>query len=234
MGSKVNAKDIGSPLIDEKGRVVGVLGRACMPIEGKPCAPVAYGVPVSAIKSFLKTVPADAVAPAPWLGIQGASESTPTVKGVRVLSVAKGSPASEAKLKGGEKGVGDMIVAVAGQPVTTPEELAAAVKKRAIGEKVPMTLVSKGLYKQVDVVLKAPPEASKPAAALPPPDSKPTGRTFKFATPPSTARLVDKIVDADDPVKAAKKAISKAAKSDKPGKTKVKVQVDKDPFGDPD
>jgi len=97
-----------------------------------------------------------------------------------------------------------------------------------------MTLVSKGLYKQVDVVLKAPPEASKPAAALPPPDSKPTGRTFKFATPPSTARLVDKIVDADDPVKAAKKAISKAAKSDKPGKTKVKVQVDKDPFGDPD
>jgi serine protease Do len=169
LGSKVNAKDLGSPLIDERGRVVGILGRACLPLEGKPCAPVAFGIPVQAIKGFLKTVPADAVPPSAWLGIQGASETTPVAKGVRVVSVAKGSPAADAKLKAGEKGIGDVIVAVGGQPVTTPEELSAAIKKRAVGEKVALTVLSKGQYRSADVVLRAPPDkaaAAAPKAAL--------------------------------------------------------------------
>ena len=168
LGSRINGKDLGAPLIDEKGRVVGVLGRACLPIEGKPCAPVAYGVPVSAIKSFLKSVPEDAVPPAAWLGIQGAGESNSVVKGVRVLSVAKGSPASEAKLKSGQKGEGDLIVGVDGKPVTTPEELAAAVRSHSVGEKIPLTLFSNGKYKNVDVVLKAPPEMPKAAVKAAP------------------------------------------------------------------
>jgi hypothetical protein len=134
-----------------------------LPVEGKPCAPVAYGVPVSAIKSFLRTVPPDAVQPTAWLGIQGQPDSADVVKGVRVLSVAKNSPASEAKLRGGEDG--DMIVGVGGQPVTTPEELATTIKKHAVGEKVPLTVFSQGMYRTVDVVLRAPPQVAKQAAA---------------------------------------------------------------------
>ena len=199
MGSAINSKDIGAPLIDEKGKVVGVLGRACLPIEGKPCAPVAYGVPVSAIKSFLKTVPPDAVQPSPWLGIQGVSESSPVVKGVRVLSVAKGSPAADAKLKGGEKGEGDMIVAVAGKPVTSPEELASVIKSRSIGEKVPLTVFSKGLYRQSDIVLKAPPETSKAAPAAAPP--KEEERTFA-TPPPQKSRKALKAAKPEKPQKA--------------------------------
>ncbi|HTJ82490.1 MAG TPA: S1C family serine protease [Polyangiaceae bacterium] len=168
LGSKINARDLGAPLIDEKGRVVGLLGRACLPIEGKPCAPVAFGIPVSAVKGFLKSVPADAVPPSAWLGIQGVSDHTQFVKGVRVLSVAKGSPASQAKLRAGEKGEGDMIVAVDGHPVTTPDELAGAIKQHSVGEKVPLTLFSKGLYRSADVVLRAPPDRSGPASSLPP------------------------------------------------------------------
>jgi serine protease Do len=167
IGSRIQGKDLGAPLIDEKGRVVGVLGRACLPIEGKPCSPVAYGVPVSAVKSFLKSVPDDAVAPAAWLGIQGVSDSSDVAKGVRVLSVAKGSPASLAKLRPGDKGDGDLIVGVDGKPVTTPEELAAAVRSHAVGEKVPLTLLSGGKYREVDVVLSAPPEVAKTVAPKP-------------------------------------------------------------------
>jgi serine protease Do len=167
IGSRIQGKDLGAPLIDEKGRVVGVLGRACLPIEGKPCAPVAYGVPVTAIKSFLKSVPEDAVPPSAWLGIQGASDSSDVAKGVRVLSVAKGSPASLAKLRPGDKGEGDLIVGVDGKPVTTPEELAAAVRSHAVGEKVPLTLLSGGKYREVDVVLSAPPEVAKTVAPKP-------------------------------------------------------------------
>lgn len=236
LGSKINAKDLGAPLIDDKGRVLGVLSRACLPVEGKACAPVAYGVPVSAIKSFLKTVPADAVQPTPWLGIQGEPESTPVVKGVRVLSVAKNSPASEAKLKGGDKGVGDLIVAVAGEPVTSPTELAAAVKKRAIGEKVPLMLFSNGAYKQVDVVLRAPPESPKASAA-------PATEKREFASPPpakaSKASKASKAapVDDDDEDAAAPPPPEKKVRVEKKvekKKTKYTITVDKDPFNDPD
>lgn len=213
LGSRITAKDLGSPLIDEKGRVVGVLGRACLPIEGKPCAPVAYGIPVPAIKSFLKTVPPDAVPPAAWLGIQGSPESTPVVKGVRVLSVAKGSPASEAKLKGGEKGSGDMIVGVGGKPVTSTEELAAAIKEHAIGEKVPLTVFSKGMYRTVDVTLKAPPDTSRPASNLAPSEAAPE------AAPKSKAPSVQGAADALFPlVEPTAKATVKALKPRKAGK----------------
>ncbi len=201
LGSRINGKDLGAPLIDEKGRVVGVLGRACLPIEGKPCAPVAYGVPVSAIKSFLKSVPEDAVPPAAWLGIQGASESTPVVKGVRVLSVAKGSPASDAKLKSGQKGDGDLIVGVDGKPVTTPDELAAAVRSHSVGEKVPLTLFSNGKYKNVDVVLKAPPEMPKPAVK-----AAPKARLTEETT--SAAEGDDTELNPQEVVSTAKKALS--------------------------
>jgi serine protease Do len=204
LGSRVNARDLGSPLIDEKGRVVGVLGRACLPIEGKPCSPVAFGIPVPVIKSFLKSVPPDAVPPMPWLGVQGVSETTPVVKGVRLLSIAKNSPAATAKLKAGEKGTGDLIVAVAGSPVTSPEELASAIKKHAIGEKVPITVFNKSGYRNVDVVLRAPPDPAKPAEPK--------------------AKLVDK-QPAEAPAAAPKKKGDKPAK---PGKAKPKAKAASD------
>lgn len=211
LGSRVNARDLGSPLIDEKGRVVGILGRACLPIEGKPCSPVAFGIPVPVLKSFLKSVPADAVAPMPWLGVQGVSETTPVVKGVRLLSIAKNSPAANAKLKAGEKGTGDLIVAVAGSPVTTPEELASAIKKHAIGEKVPITVFNKSGYRNVDVVLRAPPDPSKPAEPK--------------------AKLVDK-QPAEAPATAPKKKGEKQP-AKQPAKAKAKASEESEQSGPP-
>ena len=127
------------------------------------------------------------------------AETTPVVKGVRLLSIAKNSPAAAAKLKPGEKGTGDLIVAVAGTPVTTPEELAGAIKKRAIGEKVPLTIFNKSGYRTVDVVLRAPPDAS--AAAAP------------------RAALVDKPGPAAPPKKAKPKPEKAKPKAAKPKKT---------------
>ena len=168
LGSRINPMNLGAPIVDETGKVVGIIGRGCMPIaDNKPCVPVAFGVPVHAIKSFLKTVPESATQPAPFLGIQGAKEVGAVAKGVRVLSVAKGSPAAAAKLKGGEKSESDMILAVGGDPVTTPDELATAIKKHAIGEKIPLTVFGKNAYRQVEVTLASPPDARNASALLP-------------------------------------------------------------------
>lgn len=181
LGSRVVPTDLGSPILDEDGKVLGMLGRGCAPSadKSKPCTPVAFGVPLKAIKSFLKTVPESAVMPAPWLGIQGIPDAASVVKGVRVLSVHPDSPADGAKLKG-DRSAGDLIVAVAGQPVTSPDTLADAIREFAIGDKVPLLVFSGGKYKTVNVQLKAAPEkgASNPAE-LPPADEEPAPRAHR-------------------------------------------------------
>lgn len=158
LGSRVSPLDLGSPIIDEDGRVVSLLVRGCSPNEGRPCTPVAFGVPINAIRSFLKTVPSTAVAPSAYLGIQGVAEVGSVAKGVRVQLVQPDSPAAEAKLVAGDESVSDMIVAVDGVPVTTPEALSEAIRSRAVGEKVPLLLFGQGKYRQVTVVLRQTPD----------------------------------------------------------------------------
>ena len=158
LGSRVSPLDLGAPIIDEDGRVVAMLGRGCSPNEGRPCTPVAFGVPMSAIRSFLKTVPATAVAPSAWLGIQGVAEIGDVAKGVRIQSVFPDSPAAEAKLFAGDASVSDMILAVNGVPVTTAEALADAIRTHAVGEKVPLLIFGQGKYRQVTVLLRQAPD----------------------------------------------------------------------------
>lgn len=158
LGSRVSPLDLGSPIIDEDGRVVSLLVRGCAPNEGRACTPVAFGVPINAIRSFLKTVPATAVPPSAWLGIEGVADVANVVKGVRVQGVQPNSPAAEAKLVGGDATASDMIVAVDGVPVTTPDALVEAIHARAIGEKVPLLLFGQGKYRQVTVVLRQAPD----------------------------------------------------------------------------
>ncbi|HTJ83668.1 MAG TPA: PDZ domain-containing protein, partial [Polyangiaceae bacterium] len=78
------------------------------------------------------------------------------VKGVKVMGLAPGSPAEKAGLKTGENA--DTIVAVDGQPVESPEQLAAVIGKRAIGQTVKLLVFSGGKFREVPVTLKAAPQ----------------------------------------------------------------------------
>jgi serine protease Do len=167
LGARVSPLDLGSPLVDEDGRVVAVLTRGCAPNEGRPCTPVAFGTPINAVRGFLRAVPASAVPPSAWLGIQGIAETGPFAKGVRIQSIHPDSPAAEAKLKGGDSSVGDMILAVDGVPVTSPEALAESIRTHAVGEKVPLTIFGQGKYRQVVVALRQAPDPRAAAKAPP-------------------------------------------------------------------
>ncbi len=166
IGSRVASTDLGAPILDDDGRVAGVVARGCAPAAGdKPCTPVAYGVPVTAIRSFLRNVPEDAVQPTAWLGIQGIADATSFAKGVRVLGVHPESPADSAKIEGGDGAQGDLILAVDGEPVTNPEALAEAVRKHGVGDKVPVLIFGDGKYQLVDVVLRALPDVAEGSEA---------------------------------------------------------------------
>jgi serine protease Do len=197
VGSRISPLDLGTPLVDEDGRVVGVLGRGCAPNEGRPCTPVAFGAPIQAIKGFLRSVPASAAPPAPFLGIQGVPETMGVAKGVRVLSIAPRSPAEEAKLRGGDRADGDVVLAVDGVPVTTPEALSDAIRARGVGERVAILLFSQGKYREVPVVLRAAPTptagppanpAELPNGEPPAPTAPPVPPRPKAPPPPPTHR----------------------------------------------
>lgn len=158
----------GAPLINPDGRVVGVLVKACKdaaptpPAQPDPkakapvCTPITIGAPVAALRGFLMKTPMTAVQPAPWLGLGGVPSENGSVKGVRVMGVAPGSPAEKAGLKPTGDSP-DTIVAVEGAPIETPEALAAEIAKRSIGQTVKLLVFSQGKFREVTATLRAAP-----------------------------------------------------------------------------
>lgn len=157
----------GAPILDGTGRVVGILVRACKdagaspppsavaPAAAPPCSAITVGAPVYALRGFLMKTPANAVQPAPWLGLGGAPSAEGNVKGVKVMGVAPGSPAEKGGLKAGD--TPDTIVAVDGVPVETPEQLAEVIAKRAIGQQVKLLVFSGGKFREAQVTLRPAP-----------------------------------------------------------------------------
>jgi serine protease Do len=159
----------GTPLLDSTGSVVAVLVRACkgaapqaadsspwgawaaqvQPVKAAACSPAVFGAPVSTIRSFLSKTPTTAAVPAPWLGIRGEAESQGSTRGVRVVAIAPQSPAERAGLKS----EADVIVAVDGQPIDSPEKLADAIAKHAPGETVKLLVFGQDKFREVSVAL---------------------------------------------------------------------------------
>jgi serine protease Do len=166
----------GTPLLDSSGSVVAVLVRACkdappqaqaadaspwaawaaqaQQAKAAACTPAVFGAPVSTIRSFLAKTPAAAAVPTPWLGIRGETETSGGAHGVRVVAIAPQSPAEKAGLKA----PADVIVAVEGQPIETPEKLAEAISKHAPGETVKLLVYGQDKFREVSIALARTPQ----------------------------------------------------------------------------
>jgi serine protease Do len=179
LGTPVRDVDLGSPVVDSAGDVVAVLARACSPTTTKACALVPYGVPVRALKAFLRGAPRSRLPQRPWLGVDGTAEDTGVVRGVRVLG-AGGPPPAAARLAAGS-GVTDgaLIVAVDGRPVTSPAALASEIQWRAAGSDVELLVFRGGSFRAMTVTLgSAPPtnrDTGHPAAGHAPRPAPPGG-----------------------------------------------------------
>jgi serine protease Do len=150
-----SATSVGGPLVNANGEVVAIVTRACEKKTGKGCTPVLVGTPVSIVREFLRTAPKTAALPAPSLGVEVASEDTGSARGLRVTA-ARG-PAAVAGLRAGaDARSADVIVAVDGVPVTTPEALAHQVEDRVVGDVVDVLVLGSGRYRHVTLTVAAP------------------------------------------------------------------------------
>jgi S1-C subfamily serine protease len=131
LGGSLAEDELGSPICDDSGDVLALVGQACDPGIRQDCRLSTFGVPVSAIKQFLRSAPAREPLPAAWLGLRGVAGHSGSVAGVRLIAVDAGSPAEQAGLSAGAAN-GDLVVAVDDTPVTTPEELRDAINRIAL------------------------------------------------------------------------------------------------------
>lgn len=146
------AASAGSALLENAGEVVAVVTRACKKAPGAACTPVLVGTPVSVVRDFLRTAPKHATVPVPSLGIQGVADDTGTARGIRITAV-RGAAASVGLHPGTDARNADVVVALDGAPVATPDALDRALEDRAVGDVVDVLVLGRGRYRHITLVV---------------------------------------------------------------------------------
>jgi S1-C subfamily serine protease len=147
----INPGNSGGPLLDDSGRVIGVLAQS--EADG-----IAYAVPVDTLRRVMPELRRSGRVERAHLGVAtvelepdlaralGLSRS----EGLVVSRVTGGSPADEAGVRGArsvERGTprgGDVLLAIDGTPLARTEDLTAALERLDPGEEVELTVLRDG------------------------------------------------------------------------------------------
>jgi S1-C subfamily serine protease len=182
-----NANELGGPLLDARGEVLGVVVSGCAGV--KPCSEAPVALPVGELRTFLRARPAEAGFAVPRLGISGVSADTGVVRGLLVTAVEPKSPAATLGIKtGASPESADILVALAGNSVQSEPALRSVLVRHQPGDRVELLLFGKGGYRTVTVRLAAPeaqpmtPAAGAPATGAPAAAAAPQSDS---AAPPS-------------------------------------------------
>jgi S1-C subfamily serine protease len=177
----INPGNSGGPLLDANGMVIGI--NTAIEAQATGANGIGFAVPSDVAQKVIPDLIAGKKVERPWLGISGTALNETLAnnlnlsvnQGVYVISVASGSPAETAGLKGGstdESGTptagGDVITAVDGRSVKTVPDLSSYFKTKNVGDTVTLTVLRDGSQMNVTVTL-----GSWPANT-----TTPTPRTF--------------------------------------------------------
>lgn len=170
--ASINPGNSGGPLLDSRGRVVGV-NTAIRSATGLN-AGVGFAVPVNTVKRIMPDLIEKGVYDYPYLGITSDRNFTvaelaeplglPVDQGVLVAEVQPGTAAAEAGLQGGDREVevmgqslvagGDIIIAIDGEELWTFDDLVAyLVSDTEVGQEVTLTVIRGEEQMEVSVTL---------------------------------------------------------------------------------
>jgi S1-C subfamily serine protease len=148
----LNPGNSGGPLVSSRGDVVGVNTAVIRPAQG-----ICFAIPIHTAQFVAGRLIKDGRIRRAWLGIGGQTvplsrnrvrfHRLPVEGGVLVLSVEKGGPAAAARLA-----EGDVIVALAGEPVAGIDDLHRRLTHGPIGVRVPLTVLRRTEKLEIDIV----------------------------------------------------------------------------------
>ncbi len=199
--ASINPGNSGGPLVDMNGRVVGI--NSAIATMTRSNAGVGFAIPIDmAVRLADKLIEKGKIEPA-LMGVmieplsRGLARQLgldPTLQGVVVMEVGKGTPADKAGLK-----VGDIITSFDGSPVRNRKGLQYLVQTSDIGKSYPLTYLRDG--KEFKTMV-SPAPLAKVASVMAPEglkgESKPEApaaeatNAFGFAVTPLTPELAEK------------------------------------------
>ncbi len=153
----INHGNSGGPLLDRRGRVIGV--NAQIESESGGSDGVGFAIPSNTVRSIVSQLVATGEVQHAYLGIR----MRPVPEGVAITNVLGGTPAAKAGLRAatGSKVVdgqerptgGDVVVEFDGEKVTSATALQSAVDAHRPGETVSITVVRDGSRHTLEVEL---------------------------------------------------------------------------------
>jgi S1-C subfamily serine protease len=159
----INPGNSGGPLLDSAGRLIGVNTQIASPSGAS--AGVGFAVPVDTVNRVVPQLIQHGQVMRPQLGIAAGNEwalRRVGVEGVLVMSVAQGSPADRAGVRGtyraedGTLVLGDVIQGLDGEAIASLDDLYAVLERHQPGDVVKLRLLREGRPQEVEVKLEGP------------------------------------------------------------------------------
>ncbi len=149
----INPGNSGGPLLDAKGRVVGVNSQIATDGASQGNVGIGFAIPSNTVRKIVPKLEAGQTVAHPYMGVS-TSEAI-TGSGALVRRVAPGSPAAKAGLQAASSSGegGDLIVAIGGTPIAGPDDVINAVTAKQPGDSVTVVVLRDGKRTSVDVVL---------------------------------------------------------------------------------
>ncbi|MEA2400988.1 MAG: hypothetical protein QOK00_1391 [Thermoleophilaceae bacterium] len=140
----INPGNSGGPLLDARGRVVGVNSQIATGGAGNGSVGIGFAIPSNKVREVLPALSQGQHVDHAYLGVSTA----PSARGAEIQSVTAGSPAQSAGLRGG-----DVIVGFDGHQVTEPQDVSTAVNALKPGDRVQVEVLRDGQRHTVAVDL---------------------------------------------------------------------------------
>ena len=161
---------IGGPLLDSQGKVVGVLMLEID--EGKAC----YALPIEAASKVAADIQKYGEPRHGWMGVGVMPDRSRPERGAPVFvdRLYKGTPAEKSGLK-----MGDEVISIGGRSVREPSDILDAAFFSEVGGKVPVKVKRDGKEQIFTITVSARPDSSRivePAPLFPNPTGGPTSQ----------------------------------------------------------
>jgi len=158
----INPGNSGGPLLDSAGRLIGV--NAAIYSPSGTSAGIGFAIPVDTVNRIVPELIRYGKVTRPGIGVQIAEEQLAErlgVTGVLVVDVVPGSAAAKAGIRptrresSGRVQLGDVIVAIDGIKVESPNDLFLLLERYKVGDVVNVSLLRDGKIVQTKVALTA-------------------------------------------------------------------------------
>ncbi len=173
--ASINPGNSGGPLLDKYGKMIGINSQILRGSVG-----VGFAIPVNIAKRVMPQLIQFGEVRRPKLGVNGVGvgqlrkpNDLPVEKGLLLYSVAPGSPAGNAGLRGfsrtnnGELVLGDIITSIDGQAVGDLDDLYRILDKKQFGDTIQIEVYRNGKTVNVPVKLTALQRPQQPSGRPP-------------------------------------------------------------------